>query len=98
MDKVNSDNILFANKCINNLLPSTVNNWFAFVSAQHTYQTSSSAKNIFEPPFISYSQNSFQSWNNVQQKLGSLELFLLQKLNNELQMKIYKITNYCIQS
>ena len=98
MDKVNSDNILFANKCINNLLPSIVNNWFTFVSAQHTYQPSSAAKKNFKPPFISYSQNSFQSWNNAQQKLGSLELFLLQKLNNELQMKIYKITNYCIQS
>ena len=55
MDKVNSDNILFANKCINNLLPSIVNNWFTFVSAQHTYQASSAAKNIFKPPFISYS-------------------------------------------
>ena len=51
------------------------------VSAQHSYQTSSSTKEeLFKPPFktISYGKNSFvassiQSWNNTQQKLGSLK-------------------------
>ena len=40
IDKVQLENILFVNKCINNLLPPIFNDWFTFVSAQHTYQTS----------------------------------------------------------
>ena len=44
IDKVRLENILFVNKCINNLLPPIFNNWFTFVSAQHTYQTSSSTE------------------------------------------------------
>ena len=44
MDQVNLQNILFVNKCINNLLSQIFNDWFTFVSAQHTYQTSSSTK------------------------------------------------------
>ena len=45
----------------NNLLPPIFNNWFTLVSAQHSYQTSSSTKEkLFKPPFktISYGKNS----------------------------------------
>ena len=81
IDKVHLENILFDNKYINNLLPPIFNDWFTFVSAQHTYQTSSLTKEkLFTAPFmtISYGKNSvisssIQSWNNVQQKLGSLK-------------------------
>ena len=51
IDKVQLKNILFINKCINNLLPPIFNDWFTSVSAQHTYQTSSSTKEkLFKPP------------------------------------------------
>ena len=81
IDKVQLENILFVNKCINNLLPPIFNDWFTFVSAQHTYQTSSLTKEkLFQPPFKTISSgknsvisNSIQSWNNAQQKLGSLK-------------------------
>ena len=37
---------------MNNLLPPKFNDWFTFVSAQHTYQTSSSTnKKLFKPLF-----------------------------------------------
>ena len=71
IDKVQLKNILFINKCINNLLPPIFNDWFTSVSAQHTYQTSSSTKEkLFKPPFICYGKNSVisssvQSWNNA---------------------------------
>ena len=73
IDKVHLENILFVNKCINNLLPPIFNDWFTLVSAQHPYQLSSSTKEK-----ISYGKNSviassIQSWNNAQQKLGSLK-------------------------
>ena len=52
IDKVHLENILFVNKCINNLLPPIFNDWFTLVSAQHSYQTSSSTKEkLFKPPF-----------------------------------------------
>ena len=78
--KVYLENILFVNKCFNGL-PPIFNHWFTLVSAQHSYQTSSSTKEkLFKPPFktISYGKNSviassIQSWNNAQQKLGSLK-------------------------
>ena len=78
--KVYLENILFVNKCFNSL-PPIFNDWFTLVSAQHSYQTSSSTKEkLFKPPFktISYGKNSviassIQSWNNAQQKLGSLK-------------------------
>ena len=64
-----------------NLVSSIFNDWFTFVSAQHTYQKYSSTKEKnFKPPFktISCGKNSVissssQSWNNSQQKLGSLK-------------------------
>ena len=80
IDKVHLETILFVNKCINNL-PPMFHDWFTFVSAQHSYQISSSTKEkLFKPPFktISYGKNSviassIQSWNNAQQKLGSVK-------------------------
>ena len=52
IDKVQLENILFVNKCINSLLPPIFNDWFTFVSAQHTYETSNSTKDkLFRPPF-----------------------------------------------
>ena len=81
IDKVHLENILFVNKCVNNLLLPIFNDWFTLVSAQHSYQTSSSTKEkLFKPPFktIPSGKNfviasSIQSWNNAQQKLGSLK-------------------------
>ena len=58
--KVYLENILFVNKCFNGL-PPIFNHWFTLVSAQHSYQTSSSTKEkLFKPPFktISYGKNS----------------------------------------
>ena len=50
IDKVHLENILFVNKCINNLLPPIFNDWFTLVLAQHSYQTSSSTKEkLFKP-------------------------------------------------
>ena len=74
IEKVHLGNILFINKCINNLLPPIFNGWFTFVSAQHTSQTCSFTKEkLFKLTFktISYGKNSvisssIQSWNNVQ--------------------------------
>ena len=94
MDKVNLESILFVSKCINYLLPPIFNDWFTFVSAQHTYQTSSLTKGInFKPPFktISYSKysvksNIIQSRNNAQQKLGSLKTLPSAKIK-QLQIK-----------
>ena len=94
MNKVNSENILFVNKCINKLLLSIFNDCFTFVSAQHTYQTSSLTKDkLFKLPFktISYGKNSvlyssIQSWSNAQQKLGSLKTLPSAK-TKQLQMK-----------
>ena len=71
----------FGDFCVNNLLPPIFNDWFTFVSTQHSYQTSSSTKEkLFKPSFktISYGKtsvvaSSIQSWNNAQQKLGSLK-------------------------
>ena len=58
-----------------------------------SYQTSSSTKKLFKPPFktISYGKNSviassIQSWNNAQQKLGSLKTLPSAKIK-QLQMK-----------
>ena len=81
MGKVYLENILPVNKCINNLLPPIFKDWFTFVSAQHSYQTSSSIKEKhLKPRFktLSYGKSSviassIQSWNNTQQKLGSLK-------------------------
>ena len=59
IDKVYLENILFVNKCFNSLLP-IFNDWFTLVSAQRSYQTSSSTKEKnFKPPFktISYGKN-----------------------------------------
>ena len=94
MDKVNLESILFVSKCINYLLPPIFNDWFTFVSTQHTYQTSSLTKGInFKPPFktISYSKysvksNIIQSRNNAQQKLGSLKTLPSAKIK-QLQIK-----------
>ena len=69
MDKVNFDNILLANKCINTF-PLTFIDWFDFTSTQHSYQTSSLAKRkLVKAPFktISYVKNfgissAIQSW------------------------------------
>ena len=56
IDKVQLENILFVNKCINNFLPPIFNDWFTFASAQHTYQTSSSTKEkLFQPPIMTRS-------------------------------------------
>ena len=78
MDKGSLENILFVNKCVNNLLPPIFDDWFTFVSAQHAYQTASLTKEkLFKPPFktIFHGKNSvisssIQSWNNAQQKIG----------------------------
>ena len=79
--KVQLENIVFVNKCINNVLPPIFNDWFTFVSAQHIYQTSNLTKEkLFQLTFKTISSgknsvisNSIQSWNNAQQKLGSLK-------------------------
>ena len=77
MDKVNLEHILIVNESINILLKQIFNDG----SAQHNYQTSGSTKEKLFKPFhtISYGKNvissSIQSWNNAQQKLGSLKLF-----------------------
>ena len=56
IDKVQLENILFVNKCINNFLPPIFNDWFTFASAQHTYQTSSSTKEkLFQSPIMTRS-------------------------------------------
>ena len=64
IDKVHLENIPFVNKCISNL----------------QLTSSSTKEKLFKPPFktISYGKNSviassIQSWNNAQQKLGSLK-------------------------
>ena len=98
IDKVQLENILFVNKCINNLLPPIFNDWFTFVSAQHTYQTSSSTEEkLFKPPCktISYGKNSvtsssFQSWNNAQQKLGLLKVLPTAKIKQLITNEILK--------
>ena len=93
MDKVHLENIPLVNKCINTLFPPIFNDWFIFVSVQHTYQTPSSTKEkLFKPQFktISYGKNSvitisIQSWNNAQQKIGSLKIppsAKIKQLNN----------------
>ena len=103
IDKVHLGNILFVNKCINNLLPPIFNDWFTLVSAQHSYQTSSSTKEkLFKPPFktISYGKNSvvassIQSWNKAQQKLGSLKTLPSAKI---IKLITDEVLKYCIQS
>ena len=58
MDKVKSENILFVNKCINNLLSPLLNGWSTFFSA---YKTSSLTKEkLLKPPFkiVFYGKNS----------------------------------------
>ena len=98
IDKVHIENILFVNKCINNLLPPIFDNCFTFVSAQHSCQTSSSTKEkLFKPPFktISYGKNcvianSIQSWNNTQQKLGSLKTLPFAKIKQLITDKVLK--------
>ena len=60
-DKVQLEDIRFVNKCIINLLPPMFNDWFILVSAQNSYETSSSTKEkLFKLPFktISYDKNS----------------------------------------
>ena len=57
MDKVKSENILFVNKCINNL-PPILNGWSTFFSA---YKTSSLTKEkLLKPLFkiVFYGKNS----------------------------------------
>ena len=96
--KVHLENILFVNKCINNLLPTIFNDCFTLVSAQHSYQTSSSTnKKLFKPPFktISHGKNSvvassIQSWNNAQQKLGSLKTLLSTKIKKLITDEVLK--------
>ena len=95
MDQIDLDNILFVNKCINNLLPPIFSDWFTFVSAQHL------TKKLFKLPFKSYGKNSvifssIQSWNNAQQKLGSLKILPSAKIKQLIIDEFLK--NYCIQS
>ena len=82
----------FGDFCVNNLLPPIFNDWFTFVSTQHSYQTSSSTKEkLFKPSFKTTSYviiaSSIQSWNNAQQKPGSLKTLSSAKIK-QLQMKL----------
>ena len=79
-DKINLENILFISKSINNLLPSLFNNWFAFSSDTHKYNTSCSSNDKLQK--YSYSTNTYgknpiiisaiESWNNSQNNLKNL--------------------------
>ena len=86
-DRVQLENILFVNKCINNLLPPIFNDWFTFISAPHTYQTISYSKN-------SIKSSSIQSWNNAQQKLRSLKTLPSTKIKQLIADEILK--NYYV--
>ena len=96
--KLQLENILFVNKCINNLLPPIFNELLTSFSAQHIYQTSSLTKEkLFKPPFktMSYCKksvisSSIQSWNNAQQKLGSLETLFSAKIKQLITHEILK--------
>ena len=102
IEKVHLGNILFINKCINNLLPPIFNGWFTFVSAQHTSQTCSLTKEkLFKLTFktISYGKNSvisssIQSRDNAQQKLGSLKTLPSAKIKQLITDEILK--NYLV--
>ena len=45
-DKICLENIVFVNKCLNNLSLPVFNTWFVFSSDQHSYETSSSIQGI----------------------------------------------------
>ena len=85
INKVQLENILFVNKCINNLLPPIFNDWFTFISAPH--QTISYSKN-------SIKSSSIQSWNNAQQKLRSLKTLPSTKIKQLIADEILK--NYYV--
>ena len=75
MDKVNLENILFVNKCINNILPPIFNDWSTFVSTQHTSLTK---KNFLNPhlrfsPMVKILLYPALFSHNAQQKLGSIK-------------------------
>ena len=95
--KVYVENILFLNKCINNILPPIFNDWCTFVLAQHSYQTSSTKEKLFEPSVktISYGKNSviatpIPSWNNAQQKLASLKTLPSAKIKQLITNEVLK--------
>ena len=100
-DKINLKNILFISKSVNNLLPSLFNNWFAFSSDTHKYNTSWSSND--KPQKYSYRTNTFgknsiiisaiETWNNSQDNLKRLQDFWhLTKLSYSFLMNIWKTT------
>ena len=84
MDKANVDKILF-----NNPLPSMFNDWFTFVSAQHIYQISSTAEGKLSKLLSPIAKLLLYPVLQCTTKARIIKkLFLLQKLNNQFQMKI----------
>ena len=87
----------FVNIYINDLLPPIFNDWFTFVSVQHSYQTSSSTKEkLFKPLFNTiYGKNSdiassIQSWDHIQQRLGSLKSLSSAKIRQLITNEVVK--------
>ena len=75
-------NILFINKCLNNLSLSVFNTWFSFSSGQHNYETSSSVQGNLMKLFYktkrygkySITVSAVESWNKIQKQLKDLLL------------------------
>ena len=81
-DKICLENILFANKSLNNLSPSIFNTWFSFSSDQHNYETSSSTQGSLMKLFYktnrygkySITISAVESWNKIQKQLKNVLL------------------------
>ena len=95
-DKIEIDNIIFINKSLNNVLPSTFSNWFKFCHEIHNYETSSTSKHhLYKQSYKTNAYGKFsvkisaaESWNKTQDLLGEISLKMLipnklKKLLNE---------------
>ena len=91
-DKICLENILFANKSLNNARLSVFSTWFSFSSDQHDYETSSSTQGNLTKLFYkgnlygkySITVSAVELWNKIQKQLKDMLLKDLPPYNSPL--------------
>ena len=101
-DKISIQNCLFVSKSLNNQLPDIFNNWFAFSSDTHRYETSCSEKDMLKvksfntkshgKQAITYS--AINTWNSLQKQLKHFFLCNLSTFQLKIFLKLHYLKTY----